>query len=300
VVIFISAGPASAVVGAMTAGALYGVYESGSNFVHVYGQYSVGKASGADVANAAMDCAGSGANAAMMLDGAGEVEEAGKLGDEGLQCLREGGCFVAGTIVQTEHGPEPIEKIKKGEKVWTRNPLTGKTELTDPKTGKTAQSITGTAEHLFFTPGGKMIPMGHLRVGQQIVSRDGEALVVQTIQIRHVEEGVSVYNLTVEDDHTYFVGSADGGEWVHNACPQLFENTLPDRLSGELARADALGAKPFAVGEEAFDEALDTGTGRVKWAVTPDRGAVDGTVRGGRRSGGAYGHNRRSARACGR
>ena len=28
----------------------------------------------------------------------------------------------------------------------------------------------------------------------------------------------TVYNLTVEDDHTFFVGSAGGGTWVHNGC----------------------------------------------------------------------------------
>ncbi|HET6384256.1 MAG TPA: Hint domain-containing protein [Armatimonadota bacterium] len=182
----------------------------------------------------------------MMVDGVGEVEEAGTLGEEGMQCLTEGGCFVAGTIVQTEHGPEPIEKVKKGEKVWTRNPLTGKTELkpvlevlkhtatelvtiklVDAKTGKTAQSLTGTPEHLFFTPGGKMVAMGDLRGGQQVVSRVGETLDVQAVTSRHVEEGVAVYNLTVEDDHTYFIGTADGGEWVHNACTTEFHHLFP-------------------------------------------------------------------------
>jgi len=34
-------------------------------------------------------------------------------------------------------------------------------------------------------------------------------------------EGISVYNLTVEDDHTYFVSSqtGDGAVWVHNVNP---------------------------------------------------------------------------------
>ena len=29
-------------------------------------------------------------------------------------------------------------------------------------------------------------------------------------------EGYDVYNFVVEDDHTYFVGKANGGAWVHN------------------------------------------------------------------------------------
>lgn len=30
--------------------------------------------------------------------------------------------------------------------------------------------------------------------------------------------GYTVYNLTVEDDHTFFVGTTGGGTWVHNTC----------------------------------------------------------------------------------
>jgi hypothetical protein len=29
----------------------------------------------------------------------------------------------------------------------------------------------------------------------------------------------TVYNLTVNKDHTYYVGKAHGGIWVHNTCP---------------------------------------------------------------------------------
>jgi filamentous hemagglutinin len=34
----------------------------------------------------------------------------------------------------------------------------------------------------------------------------------------HSAAGVLVYNIEVEGDHTYFVGNASGGEWVHNNC----------------------------------------------------------------------------------
>lgn len=36
------------------------------------------------------------------------------------------------------------------------------------------------------------------------------------MEIWHLDEPVKVYNFTVEDNHTYFVG--DSGVWVHNNC----------------------------------------------------------------------------------
>jgi hypothetical protein len=41
---------------------------------------------------------------------------------------------------------------------------------------------------------------------------------VQSITPQAHPEGVLVYNFEVEDDHTYFVGTANGGTWVHNTC----------------------------------------------------------------------------------
>ena len=69
---------------------------------------------------------------------------------------------------------------------------------------------------------------GSLGIGTSIVSRAGPLLSVQGVAWHRaqVQTGQSllaskpytVYNLTVEDAHTFFVGSADGGTWVHNTC----------------------------------------------------------------------------------
>jgi hypothetical protein len=40
-------------------------------------------------------------------------------------------------------------------------------------------------------------------------------------------EGVAVYNFEVEDDHTYFIGNAQGGTWVHNQYPRI-HTVAPD------------------------------------------------------------------------
>jgi RHS repeat-associated protein len=50
--------------------------------------------------------------------------------------------------------------------------------------------------------------------------------------------------------------------------PCKFENQMPDELAGELADAERLGVKPLRVGDDGFDEVINSGT--VKWAVTMD------------------------------
>ena len=44
-------------------------------------------------------------------------------------------------------------------------------------------------------------------------------VVVTSVEKKHSAAGVLVYNLIVQDDHTYFIGN--GQEWVHNGllCP---------------------------------------------------------------------------------
>ena len=58
---------------------------------------------------------------------------------------------------------------------------------------------------------------GRLALGNAIVTRAGPALTVAKIEWK--QGARSVYNFEVEEDHTYFVGSANGGLWVHNVGP---------------------------------------------------------------------------------
>ncbi|MER6612810.1 putative T7SS-secreted protein [Streptomyces xantholiticus] len=50
--------------------------------------------------------------------------------------------------------------------------------------------------------------------------------------------------------------------------PCLFHNRMPGELAGELADAERLGVKPMRVGDEGFDDVINSGT--VKWAVTEE------------------------------
>ncbi|MDX1933129.1 MAG: polymorphic toxin-type HINT domain-containing protein [Capsulimonadales bacterium] len=93
-----------------------------------------------------------------------------------------------------------------------------KGEFADATTGKVVETIKGTPEHPFFVEGGGMVAMGQLGIGTKVLVRAGPALVVKSITRESHPEGVAVYNFEVEGDHTYFVGKANGGIWVHNQC----------------------------------------------------------------------------------
>ena len=50
---------------------------------------------------------------------------------------------------------------------------------------------------------------GRLALGNAIVTRAGPALTVAKIEWKQGKQPVAVYNFEVDEDHTYFVGSAN-------------------------------------------------------------------------------------------
>lgn len=146
----------------------------------------------------------------------------------------------------------PIETVKAGMNMPVRNPITGKSRLAtvtrtfkrtvhqivklvlaDSKTGKIVQILRGTPEHPFFTPSGT-VGMGALKPQMQVITRRGPPLVVKTVTWEAYPKGIAVYNLKVEGDHTYFVGKAQDGAWVHNTCPQA-NKAVGDAFRDEIA-----------------------------------------------------------------
>ena len=95
--------------------------------------------------------------------------------------------------------------------------------------------ITTTPEHPFFVDGKGFVSAGQLAIGTSIVTRAGP--VTQVTGITSSPATVPVYNFTVADDHTYFVGTQDGGEWVHNTCLEL--KYKPEWNADQVAAADA-------------------------------------------------------------
>ncbi len=128
-----------------------------------------------------------------------------------------GGCFLAGTLVSTDHGLTPIEELKVGDRVVAS--ADGHYELVtrvyravhlEYWTVNDDVSVTGT--HPFFTQRG-WIECANLEVGDKLIAADGEAVSVASIEAR--TKGVRVYNIEVSGSHTFYAN----GFLVHNKEP---------------------------------------------------------------------------------
>jgi hypothetical protein len=150
-------------------------------------------------------------------------------------------CFVAGTPVWTAHGWQAIDSIQVGDGVLARDPETGReqlrrvlaTHVTHPaglvhvryaalgRNGGEEDEVVCTREHPFGLAGlvpAKFVPAGELRPGDRLSLAQGREAVVTAVRDEAAPAGgrFTTYNLTVEADHTFFVGRA--GVWVHNTC----------------------------------------------------------------------------------
>jgi hypothetical protein len=83
-----------------------------------------------------------------------------------------------------------------------------------PSTGR---SIRTTAEHPFWVEGKGWVDANKLQVGDRLLGADGEGVAVEGVE--GDLGGAAVYNVQVEDYHTYFVGDPTWGfsVWAHNA-----------------------------------------------------------------------------------
>ncbi len=145
-------------------------------------------------------------------------------------------CFVAGTTVQCESGAVPIEYIQEGDFVWAWDEETGEVALKqviETYVNETdelvhifvnGEEIVTTPGHPFYSPVKGWTDAVQLRAGDILVLVNGEYVVVEKVQHEILEAPVTVYNLQVEDYHTYYVTNA--GVLVHNKC------TLDEVLEG--------------------------------------------------------------------
>ena len=56
----------------------------------------------------------------------------------------------------------------------------------------------------------------HLKAGDKVINSDGSLVIVERIESLSYNEGKAIYNLNVEDNHTYFV--SEEKVCVHNNC----------------------------------------------------------------------------------
>ena len=153
-------------------------------------------------------------------------DEAGNIGeaiiDAGIPS-----CFVAGTKVATEEGLKNIEEIKVGDKVYSINIDTNEKELKSVVSlyqGKTNdiyeitvknQLIKASAIHRFYIVDKGWIRANELEEGDIISAKDSN-MIISNIEHKFYNNPISIYNLTVEDFHTYVITEYE--LLVHNAA----------------------------------------------------------------------------------
>lgn len=149
------------------------------------------------------------------------------LTEEEAKCL-EDGCFTGKTLVQTSTGLRRIDSLKIGDLVLSKDTKTGaeayKKVLTVYK--KTTnelyvmnvdgENVTTTSGHLFMMSTGLWKSAKNIHAGDKITDADGTLKEVKDIEVKKSEDYTRIYNLNVEDYHTYFVGSKR--LLVHNNC----------------------------------------------------------------------------------
>ena len=156
------------------------------------------------------------------------AKAAGAVGDAVKSALKQC-CFVAGTLVETEHGLKAIETIKVGDLVLARNVETGETalkavtdlirrherviwevSLTGPD-GETGRFKT-TDDHPWWIAGQGWKKTAELEPSMAVVTKDGRGMIVASVT--EIARTDATYNLTIADFETYFVG--ENGVLVHN------------------------------------------------------------------------------------
>jgi hypothetical protein len=167
--------------------------------------------------------------ASTILDDLGGLTDPDGLCDiETGVCLPGSGmCFAAGTLVATETGQRPIESIEPGERVWSTDVETGQTALrqvmrTFVRKRADVIEVDVRAAHAFgeriaVTPGHQFYieEQGWTRADELDATPlwSSTAGAVATAFVGETRS-TTVYNLEVEEFHTYYVG--ESRVLVHN------------------------------------------------------------------------------------
>lgn len=173
----------------------------------------------------------------MLCPSAGKKVIVGATGVDGYQDIKKAAyyknrerlkCFIADTWILTKTGYCPIQKIKKGVSVYSKNAQTGENglqkveaiSLSDAHTiyeiwldGK--DKISTTAYHPISVPGKGWVSVIQLKDGNLVETMEGTAKITKIRKVRY-EEPVEVYNLQVAGWASFFVSERQ--VYVHNCA----------------------------------------------------------------------------------
>ncbi|WP_285472664.1 Hint domain-containing protein [Actinoplanes sp. NBRC 101535] len=171
--------------------------------------------------------------------GAGAVKDVAKKADGPGPAAIGGDCnsFVPGTPVLMADGTsKPIEEVELDDQVAAADPVTGESgsrpvtalirgsgvkhpvEIDVDLDGddRSDGDLTATDGHPFWVENERAwLTAEHLKPGQQLLTPDGARATV--LAVAAYDAIATVYNLTVDDIHTYYVGTPGGYLLVHNS-----------------------------------------------------------------------------------
>ena len=182
-------------------------------------------------------------------------------------------CFVSGTLILTEEGLVPIEKLREGDYVYAEDINTGEQELKEiiqiyeNQTQEVVclklkgEEIITTPYHPIYIDGRGWVAAVKVKNGDVLHTFDGKKILVEKVQYRKLEKPVKVYNFEVRDFHTYYVGK--NNFLVHNKNCSLVK--LSDKYIKKTLKLDAHAIKREYLGKKAaiarYDLAVDKNTG---------------------------------------
>lgn len=131
--------------------------------------------------------------------------------------------------------------------------------------------INTTENHPFYVEGKGWCAAAELEDGDALQTQDGETEIVEDVQIEQLDEPVKVYNLEIEDSHTYYV-SVDG-VLVHNGCETDITDTINknsdkdceelSQLVEKVIRENGRRCRLDVVNEDKFDNIFSDTLGRL-------------------------------------
>jgi predicted RNA binding protein YcfA (HicA-like mRNA interferase family) len=166
----------------------------------------------------------------------------------GARCGLIRSCFVGGTPILTPDGAKAIEDLKVGDWVLSRDEHDEHGEVQAKRIEEVFvryakliwltigdQRIGTTSEHPFWVVGKGWLPAGDLMTGDILVGHDGQQV---AISAKEIGEWATVYNMRIDDWHTYFVGCYEWrfDVWAHNTnlCVVQSENGFEVRQGGSI------------------------------------------------------------------
>ena len=138
-------------------------------------------------------------------------------------------CFIKGTLLLTPDGYKRIEDFKVGDRILSADENDPECKVAAQyvedvferfglitRVHLAGQQICLTPDHPVFVPGRGWVQAGELVSGNRVLSHDGQLVAVDYVEAD--DRLHTLYNLSITEFHTFFVGDAHWGftVWVHN------------------------------------------------------------------------------------